>query len=183
MRRLSVLLSLAAVLLVGLALGARLGPGAAGQEEEEEEEEFEVPEGVTFEVLGYGVAEELPAAPADLFLFRTVLEPGAAFPFGEDEPGVALAHVEEGVLTVAIEGPMTVLRAAGAGTPFPTEAETFAAGEEFEMGAGDSAVFPPFVAGEIRNDGEEPAVVLVAEVAPPEGGEAATPAAAGTPAA
>ena len=49
---------------------------------------------------------------------------------------------------------MTVLRAAEEGTPFPMEMETFAAGKEFELATGDSAVFPHGVAGEIRNEGE-----------------------------
>ena len=74
---------------------------------------------------------------------------------------------------------MTVLRAAGAGTPFPMETETFAAGEAFELAAGDSAVFPPGAAGEARNEGDEPVTVLVADVGPPQG-QAGTPP-AGTP--
>ena len=96
-----------------------------------------------------------------------------------EEASAALAYVEEGVLTFAMEGPMTVLRAAGAGTPFPTETETFAAGEAFELAAGDSAAFPAGVAGEVRNEGDEPVTVLVADVGPPPG-QAGTPQ-AGTP--
>ena len=180
MRRPWIVFPLFAALLVGAVVGARWSGALAQEGTPPPEDEFQLPEGVSFEFLGFGVAEELPAAPADFFMFRTALEPGASFPFGEDEPGVALVHVESGTLTVAMEGPMTVLRAAGPGTPFPTETEAFAAGEEFELEEGDSAVFPAFVAGEIRNDGDEPAVALVAEVGPPEEG-AGTPA-AGTPA-
>ena len=182
MRRPSALLSLLAVLLVGLALGARFGAGALAQEgtPPPEEEEFDLPEGVTFEFVGFGAAAELPS-PAELGLFRFRLEPGAVFDFDDADPGVALAVVEDGEITVAVEAEMSVLRAPGAGTPFPVEQETFAAGEEFEMAAGDSAVFPALTAGELRNDGDEEAVVLVSEVFPAEGedGEAAgTPGAA-----
>ncbi len=60
---------------------------------------------------------------------------------------------------------MTVLRAAEEGAPFPTEMETFAAGEEFELATGDSAIFPAGVAGEVRNEGDEPATP-VAEATP-----------------
>ena len=40
--------------------------------------------------------------------------------------------------------------------------EEIAAGTEFTMTAGDSAFFPANIAGEVRNDGQEPAVVLIA---------------------
>ena len=180
MRRVWILVSLLAVLLVGVVVGARFGPGATAQEETPPaEEEFELPEGVSFEALGYGTAEELPSAPANVSLFRFGLEPGAGFPL-EEEASVALVYVEAGVLTVAMEGPMTVVRAAAEGTPFPMETETFAAGEEFELAAGDSAIFPPGVAGEVRNEGDEPVAVLVADAGPAQG-EVGTPA-AGTPA-
>ena len=53
--------------------------------------------------------------------------------------------------------------------------------DRFTLEAGDSAVFPPNVAGEIRNDGPDRVVVLVSIVEPLGGGEA-TPV-AGTPAA
>ncbi len=48
------------------------------------------------------------------------------------------------------------------------------------MEEGDSALFPAGVGGEVRNEGDEPAAVLVADITPLEGG-VGTPA-AGTPA-
>ncbi len=76
MRRVWILVSLLAVLLVGIVVGARFGPGATAQDATPPaEEEFELPEGVSFEALGYGTAEELPAAPADVSLFRVGFEP------------------------------------------------------------------------------------------------------------
>ncbi len=168
-----------ALVVVLLSLAA-VGPaGALAQEgTPPPDEEFELPEGVSFEALGYGAAAALPAAPADLALFRFGFEPGAGFPL-EAETSVALVYVEAGVLTFAMEGPITVLRAAGAGTPFPVQTETFAAGETFELAAGDSAAFPAGVAGEVGNEGDERAAVLVADVSPSEG-DAGTDA-AGTP--
>ena len=181
MRRVPVLVPLLAILLAGAVLGGRWSFGTAAQEgTPPPEEEFELPEGVTFEALGFGTAEELPPAPADLSLFRFGFEPGAGF---ELDPAstLALVYVEAGALTVAVDGPMTVLRAAAEGAPFPTETEAFAAGEEFTLEAGDSAIFPAGVAGEVRNEGDEPARVLVADIGPVEG--EATPAAAATPSA
>ena len=143
---------------------------------------------MTFEPLGFGTAEELPAAPADLVLARFTIEPGASFPFEEDDPSVGLAYVEAGVLTVRVEAPMRVTRAAtiaAFATPGAVEEdavparEEVAAGTEFTLEAGDSAVFPPNVPGELRNDGQERVVALVALVFPPEDG-AGTPE-AGTP--
>ena len=189
MRRVSVPVSVLVVVLLGLvaAVGVpRLGAGAqegtppAG-------EEFAPPEGVTFEPLGFGTAEELPAAPADLLLARFGLEPGAVFPIEAGDPSVALVVVQEGALTVRVEAPVRVVRAAtiaafatpGAEEGAVPEPEEVAAGTEFTLEAGDSFVFPPNVAGEARNDGQERAVALVAFVAPLEG-DGGTPA-AGTP--
>jgi quercetin dioxygenase-like cupin family protein len=59
------------------------------------------------------------------------------------------------------------------------QTEAVAAGEAFELAAGDSAVFPAGVGGEVRNEGDERATILVADVSPTE--EEVGTAAAGTP--
>ena len=68
-------------------------------------------------------------------------------------------------LTFRVEAPMSVARGARAGTPVPTEAEEIAAGTEFTMSEGDSALFPPNASGEVRNDGADDAVAWVTNVA------------------
>lgn len=142
------------------------------------EEAFELPEGLTFEPLAHGTTENLPAARIDFELFRLRFEPGVVFQAGEDDPSLALVYVEAGALTAVVAGPMTVLRAAESGTPFP-ETEEVPAGEAFTLQAGDSALFPPNVNAEVRNDEAEPVVLLVAETSPAtSGGEDG----AGTPA-
>ena len=45
------------------------------------------------------------------------------------------------------------------------------------MTAGDSAYFPANIAGEVRNDGQELAMALIASIEPLEAADAATPAA------
>ena len=188
MRRVSPLVPLVAVVLLGLVVAAR--PAAHAAVQEGTPPAGEELEGITFEPLGFGIAEELPAAPADLLLARVTFDPGAGFPIEADDPSVGLAYVESGALTVRLEAPVRVVRAAtiaAFATPGAAEEgavpepEEVAAGTEFTLEAGDSVVFPPNVAGEVRNDGQERAVALVALIAPPEG-EAGTPAAA-TPAA
>lgn len=154
MRRFAVPIMAVALVLLGLmtATGVRTvaqeATPAAG-------DDGMMMEGITFEVLGYGTAAELPAAPAELQLFRLRLEPGATFPFDPADPSTGMAFVEAGAVTINVASPMTVLRAAAAGNPFPEETEEIAAGTEFTLNLGDSAVFPPHVEGEARNDGSE----------------------------
>jgi quercetin dioxygenase-like cupin family protein len=177
MGRSSVLVPVLAVASIGLLAAGRVAPGAAAQEATPPAGAEEVPAGVTFEPLGFGTADELPAAPADFVLVRLTVEPGAGFPIEADDPSVALAYVEAGALTVTVDAPIRVTRAAtiaAFATPGAAEAgavpgpEEVAAGAEFTLAAGDSAFFPANVPGEVRNDGQERAVALVAILAPPE---------------
>ena len=176
MHRIPILLSIVAVALLGLVAASWLPFGALAQEGAEKEPdgtpgaEDVLPQGVTFEAIGYGSAESLPATPVSVSVFRLRFEPGAGLSVGEGDPSLALVSVESGALTAVVEAPMTILRAAGEGTPFPEEAESVPAGEEFTLEEGDSALFPANVAGEVRHDGSDPTVVLVAEIAPAAGG-------------
>nr|MBA3415229.1 hypothetical protein [Chloroflexia bacterium] len=96
--------------------------------------------------------------------------PGAVFTTPADDPTAGLLLVESGTLTVRLAAPVTVNRATGP--------EEVPAGTDFVLGSGDSFLWLPYVAGETRNEGQEPAVTLLAFLAPE--AEAAT-AAAGTP--
>jgi hypothetical protein len=57
--------------------------------------------------------------------------------------------------------------------------EPVATDTETTLGPGDALYVGPFQATEVRNDGDEPAVLLLVNILPSEGGEAppATPAA------
>lgn len=184
MRRVPSILLLSFALLLGL-LAAGLSPLARAQDDatpatgdaeevvELPEEDVEFPEGVTFEALGYGTAENLPPT-GDILLFRVRLEPGAVFPIDPD-PAPGLVLVEDGGVTITVDGPVTVLRAAGEGTPFPTETEQVEADEEFTLEAGDSAAVQGGLTGEIVNEADGEAVLLVAIVTQVEGNGGATP--------
>ena len=104
---------------------------------------------------------------------RVTVAPGSVFNGPADDPSVGLNLIESGELTARIEAAVTVTRATGP--------EDVAAGTEFTLGPGESFIWPPNVAGELRNDGPEPVVQLVAFLAPAAEGAAATPM-AGTPA-
>jgi Cupin domain len=133
--------------------------------------EFELVPGQIGCGLVGGLAPEPPAGPVRLALLRFTNEPGSVYTGTEDDPSVGLILVESGEMTVRIDGPVTITRASGP--------EEVAAGTEFTLGPGESFLWPPNVAGEVRNDGQEPAVTLVTYLAPAEE-EAATPM-AGTP--
>src|SRR5829696_7885935 len=79
--------------------------------------------------------------------------------------GVTFLTLASGTITFRVEADMTVARGAKAGTPVPTEPEAIPAGTEFTLSDGDSALFPPNAAGEVRNDGTEDAVAWVTNVA------------------
>jgi quercetin dioxygenase-like cupin family protein len=123
------------------------------------------PEGVTFVTLASGSIEVLSPGTANLVLGRIKLEPGATLPFDPNDPSVDLVYMTSGTLTFRIDAAMTVARGVKAGTPIPTEPEAIAANTEFTMSDGDSALFPPNAAGEVRNDGDEEATAWVTNVA------------------
>ena len=166
MRRVTILVSVLVVMLLG-----GLTIATAAQEE-----------GVTFEPLGFGTTEGVPAAPADFALSRAVIEPGASFSRQGDVLSLlSLLTVESGAITLQMDAPLEVTRAATiealtTGASEVPEPEVVEAGTEVTLEVGDSVVLAPNVAGEIRNDGDEPAVYLAAFVAPLEEG-GATPAA------
>jgi hypothetical protein len=70
-----------------------------------------------------------------------------------------------GAATFRVETEMTVTRGGAASTPVPTEPESVAANIEFTLREGDSALFPPAITGEARNDGTEEAVAWIVTVA------------------
>lgn len=158
--------------VIALVLGGLMaitGFRTTAQEATPAAEEGGMMEGIAFEGLGFGVAASLPEAPAELQLFRIYLEPGAALPLDPADPSTGLGYIEAGTVTVNVSAPITVMRAAGAGTPFPEETEEIAADTDFTMSVGDSVVIPGGTEGEIRNDGSEQVSILVANVAPPMG--------------
>ena len=132
-------------------------------------------EDAVYEYIGSGVTETLPSGPAELLLFRIMLAPGATLSFSPDDPSVVLAVVEAGVVTFQVEATVTVWRAGELGAQHE---ETIPAGEACVLEPGDSAVFPPNIEGEVRNDGTEPGTIMVSNIAPVQDSGPATPEAA-----
>ena len=168
MRRLSVAFPLLLALLLSL-VATSLAPARAqdAATPAAEDEGFPLPEGVSVEFLAFGFATDLPGV-GEIALFRFTFEPGSAFPLDPNDPSTALVVVEEGELTFELEAAVTVVRA-GEDGQFPTEFEEVTAGEELTLEVGDSLTVPGNVAGEVRNDGDEEAVLLISNIAPSEG--------------
>ncbi len=173
MRRLSVAFPLLLALLLGLAAGGLAPARAQDNATPTAEDEDFLPEGVSLEFLAVGTATDLPGV-GELVLFRLRFEPGSAFPLTPDDAGTALVLAEEGELTIEIDAAVTVVRAPEEGQ-FPTEFEEVAAGEAFTLAVGDSTVVPGRVTGEVRNDGDEEAVLLISNIDPAQGEAGATP--------
>jgi hypothetical protein len=122
-------------------------------------DEFELAPGQIGRELASGRFENPPAGPLHMGLLRVTNDPGSVSSGGgPDDPTGVLILVESGTLTARIEGPVTVTRTTG---PEEVPADT-----DFTLGPGESFVWEPFVVGEIRNDGLEPAVSFAAFLAP-----------------
>ena len=181
MRRFSVLLSVIVVVLLGIVASWRQ-PVASGQEATPAGVKIG---GVTFEPVALATGIDLPS-PGDLFVARAALDPGGVVPIAANDPALGILLVESGTLTLQLEGPMTVTRGASLGAAMATAQatgdvsaamESIPAGQAVTLAAGDAASIPANVAGEIRNEGQEPAVRLAILVFPPQAMTgAATPA-------
>ncbi len=170
-----------AVVLIGLMiLGGSRTPVSA-QDASPETSETGVVEGISFELTSFGSVDTLPPSPAMVDLYRVTIEPGASAFFPETgqstgpQAGLGLHVVESGTLTIGrFTADVVVTRAASIGTPGAQAQEIVPIGTDAALGPGDTFVFPPFVAGEWRNDSSEPVVFTVVLIYPA-GEVAATP--------
>jgi quercetin dioxygenase-like cupin family protein len=172
MRRFLAFVFIVAVLALGVG-GLHPQPPVAAQEATPAADMM-MPEGVTFEPVAFAIGAEL-MNPADVFVVRIGLEPGAVLPSDENDPSVGLLIVESGTFTFEIPGPVSVTRGAGlmdalaaaeASGDMSGAMEMVPAGEVITLEAGDAAYVPANVAGEIRNEGQERAVGLGILVSP-----------------
>ena len=157
MRRLSLPLAMVFVMLLGLALIGGLPLAAQeGTPAADTAGEDELPASVTSEFIGGGSVTDLPPPPAFMALVRLTLAPGAVLPSDEDDRAGALLVVESGTVTLDIQG---------------------AAPTTSKLGPGESFYVAPFLDAVLRNEGDEPVVMLLlAIIAPEEETAAATPA-------
>jgi hypothetical protein len=116
---------------------------------------------ITVEETLFGLADILPPAPALISHYRIDMPPGTHLAVDPD-PGLGMNIVASGMVTVAPAEDITLTRA---GVPD----QVLPGGEEARVGPGDGFMWMPEIAGELRNDGTEPAVLLVVVIFPEAG--------------
>jgi hypothetical protein len=110
----------------------------------------EVAPGVTFDLIR--ALEDPPS------LYRLRFAPGATLSF-VDDPAISLVYVELGALSLELDAAVSDAR------PEASSGEEDAA-SALQLSQGDYFVLPPLVAGEIRNEGQEPAAIVIAAITP-----------------
>ncbi len=150
------------MLAVVAGLGSAQYPSARAQDATPAAPQAGTPEAATFRALAAGFIEVLAPSTANVVLGRISLAPGASIPFDPMDPSALLVYMASGELTFRVDVPMSVARAAGAGTPIPPE--EVAADTEFTLREGDSALFPGTMAGEVRNAGADQASAWVVDI-------------------
>jgi hypothetical protein len=144
------------ILVAGLMMltSGTLGPVSTRAQESTPAAEVlgvEVAPGVTFDLL--------PSSEDPPSLYRLRFAPGATLAF-VDDPAISLVYVESGALSLALRAAVSDARPdASSGD----EADTDSA---LELSQGDYFVLPPLVAGEIRNESQEPAAIVIAAITP-----------------
>jgi hypothetical protein len=111
----------------------------------------EVAPGVTFDLL--------PASEDPPTLYRLRFAPGATLSF-VDDPAISLVYVELGALSLQLDAAVSDAR------PEAASGDEEAADTALTLTQGDYFVLPPLVAGEIRNEGQEPMSIVIAAITP-----------------
>lgn len=162
--RRTALSSIAAALILIGGFAAVSTDGARAQEATPAPLGFALAPGVT--------AEDVAPPVGSPTLARLQFAAGASYQASDgSDPSIALVYGESGVLTLTVAGPVTVFRADAAGKP----GDAIAAVTAFDLHPGDYVVAPGKTAALIANKGAAPATLLVASIAPPMAGKAATP--------
>lgn len=164
--RWSSLVGVLIMLAVAAGVGGTVYPTARAQDATPDTEQAaDTDETGTFRALASGSMELLAPGTANLGFGRITLAPGGSVPFDPNDPSAVLVYIASGEVTFRVETEMTVARGVATGTPMPTEPEVVAANTEFTLLEGDSALFPPAISGEARNEGTEEAVAWIVTLA------------------
>jgi quercetin dioxygenase-like cupin family protein len=158
------------VMLVGVSLVLGAATGAVAQDASPEAEGGP-PAGLIDEILSVGMVTEFPATPAVMLMQRVTIAPGADIPGDAADTTLSFFLMESGTLQMTTSAPLTVIRAAALAEALQApggmpEMEEIAAGAAFTLDEGDSVLIPPGVAGGLRNEGTEPAVILATQIFP-----------------
>jgi len=160
MRRIALLISAVSIVLIGLFA---VGPMTIGQAQQGTPAAGGAT-GVTTEVLGRFPSEQAPGQA--LALLRITFAPGGSVA-PHTHPGETVFHLASGTLQFTLhEGEAQLVRAVD-GAPAaatPTAGEAIPVGDEITLNVGDTIYYDAAVVQSERNDGEEDAVVIVANL-------------------
>ncbi len=106
---------------------------------------------------------QYPIAPSFVRLLRINMAPGSSSPM-HTHPGPEIALVEQGFVTVQVNGRTLLSQAPADGTPAPIE--TAPNNTEFELQTGDVITYLPQTPMTFRNGAEEPLSLLTAVLLP-----------------
>ena len=116
---------------------------------------------IRVEETRFGLADIVPVAPALILYYRIEMPPGTQLAVAPD-PGLGAHRVASGTVTIALAEDVTLTRD---GVPD----EVLPAGEEARLGPGEGFLWTLEIAGELRNDGPEPVVLLIVAIFPEAG--------------
>jgi quercetin dioxygenase-like cupin family protein len=119
--------------------------------------------GITPQILGGGLPSVAPGYA--MGLIQLTFAPGATLN-AHTHPGTSILYVTAGTLTYSLlEGTASVMRAAtGPATPGAVPAAEDLSPGDIDLSIGDSLFEDADVIHTARNDGDEPAVVLIANL-------------------
>jgi quercetin dioxygenase-like cupin family protein len=140
-----------------LLLGALIVSGVANAVSAQDE----MPPGVSLEVFANGIAAEVPQEADQILLVELSMQAGSTLPLEPDAQTVSLVAMREGELSGKLDTAVEIGRADAE----PGQTEQAAAGTEFTLEAGDSALIPAGAVGEMTS-GEKPLSALLLVAAP-----------------
>lgn len=130
-------LSLGRNLLLVTLLAGGLATAVSAQDE--------MPKGVSLVVFANGIAAEVPQEADQILLVKLTMSAEARLPFAPEAHTVSLLAVREGELHGKLDTSIELGRA----NAEPGQTEEAAAGTDFTLATGDSAMIPADAAGEI----------------------------------
>ena len=131
------MLSLGRSLLLVTLLAGGLATAVSAQDE--------MPEGVSLVVFANGIAPVVPPEADQIMLVKLTMTSGSTLPLEADAHSVSLMAVREGELRGTLDTAIEMSRADAE----PGQTEEAAAGTEFTLATGDSALIPADAVGEI----------------------------------
>lgn len=154
MRRIVTLFSIAAVLMlsmVGISAQDATPPG----DEMAFPDSFELAPGVVADNMLFAEGAMEPSA------YRLTFEPGVVYTVAPSA-NLEVTYMESGSLVMTLDAAVTVTQLGDV----ESGGEVVAANTAFTAEAGQFLVLQPGVSGEVRNEGDEPAVVSVSGLTP-----------------